>query len=67
MMSACNLPKFFWTEAFKRAAYIVNRLLNKFVPETPLELQIGRKPSLNHVRVWGYLVEVKIITHSLKR
>ena len=40
--------------------YILNRVPSKSVPKTPFELWTGRKPSLNHLHVWGYLAEVRI-------
>ena len=60
MMSRCNLPDFLWGDALKTALYILNRVPSKSVPKTPFELWTGRKPSLNHLRVWGCPAEVKI-------
>ena len=60
MMSNCNLPEYLWGEALKTALYILNRVPSKSVPKTPFELWTGRKPSLNHLRVWGCPAEVKI-------
>ena len=34
-------------------AYILNHVLSKFVPKTLRELWSGRKPTLNHFRIWG--------------
>ncbi|KAH6777751.1 cyclopropyl isomerase [Perilla frutescens var. frutescens] len=33
--------------------YILNLVPSKSVPATPTELWTGRKPSLNHIRIWG--------------
>ena len=60
MMSRCNLPMSLWGEAIKTAMYILNRVSNKSIPLTPFELQVGRKPSLNHFGIWGCIAEVRI-------
>ena len=33
-----SLPEFLWGEALKSAAYILNQVPSKFVPNTPYEL-----------------------------
>ena len=33
--------------------HILNVVLSKSIPKTPLELWNGRKPSLRHFRIWG--------------
>ena len=67
MMSRSNFPEYLWGEAIKTTTYILNRVLSKFVPKTPFELWIGRKPSLNHFKVCGCPTEVKIYYPSLKK
>ena len=56
MMSRSNLPNFLWGEAIKTAMYILNHVPSKSVSKTPFELWIGRKPNLNHFRVWVVLL-----------
>ena len=53
MLSYSSLPESFWGYALKTAAYILNLVPSKFVSKTPTELWKGRKPSLNHIRIWG--------------
>ena len=53
MMSFAELPTSFWGYALETAAYLLNFLPSKSVPKTPKELWSGRKPSMNHIRVWG--------------
>lgn len=60
MMGRSNLPSFSWGEALRTALHILNRVPSKFVPKIPFEMWIGRKPSLNHLSVWGCHAEVKI-------
>ncbi|XP_019264830.1 PREDICTED: uncharacterized protein LOC109242425 [Nicotiana attenuata] len=52
MLSYSNLPSSFWGYALEIAKYILNLVPSKSVPSTPVELWIGRKPSLRHIRVW---------------
>ena len=53
MMSYSELPYSFWRYALETAVYILNMVPSKSVPSTPIELWNGRKPSLNHIRIWG--------------
>ena len=67
MISMTNLPGFLWGEALKTALYILNRVPTKAVPLTPFELWTGRKPSLNHLKVWGCPAEVKLYNPTLSK
>ena len=67
MISRTNLPGFLWGEALKIALYILNRVPTKAVPLTPFELWTGRKPSLNHFKVWGCPTEVKLYNPTLSK
>ena len=62
MISRTNLPGFLWGEALKTGLYILNR-----VPLTPFELWTGRKPSLNHLKVWRCPAEVKLYNPTLSK
>ncbi|KAM1043315.1 hypothetical protein ACFX2A_035387 [Malus domestica] len=53
MMSSTDLPVTFWGYALYTAAYLLNRVPSKSVSQTPYEIWHGRKPSLNHVKIWG--------------
>ena len=67
MVSRCNLLEFLWGEALKTILYILNIVPSKSVPKTPFELWTGRKPNLNHLRVWGYPTKVKIYNPLQKK
>ena len=67
MISRINLPGFLWVEALKTALYILNRVPTKAVPLTPFKLWTGRKPSLNHLKVWGCPAEVKLYNPTLSK
>ena len=67
MMIRSNLPEYLWGEGIKTANYILNRVPSKFVPKTLFELWTSRKPSLNHFRVWGCPVEVRLYNPQEKK
>ena len=52
-MSYSELPLFLWGYALETAMYILNLVPRKFVPKTPREMWTGRKPSLQHLQIWG--------------
>ena len=53
MMSYSKLPLFLWGFTLDTTKYILNYVLTKSVPKTHRELWSGRKPSLQHFRIWG--------------
>ncbi|KAK4835556.1 hypothetical protein QYF36_011335 [Acer negundo] len=53
MLSYSTLPISFWGYALQTAIYILNDVPSKSVPKTPYELWTGRKPSLQHLRIFG--------------
>jgi len=63
-----DLPKFLWGEATKTIVYIQNqsphRSLDKLTPE---EVFTGRKPSIDHVLIFGCLVYIHISKDRIKK
>ncbi|KAM1515934.1 hypothetical protein ACFX10_014988 [Malus domestica] len=59
MMSSADLPVTFWGYTLNTAAYLLNRVPSKSVSQTPYEIWHGRKPSLNHINIWGCEAYVK--------
>ena len=59
MMSLANLPKMFWGYALNTVIYTLNRVPSKSIGFTPYEIWCGRKPSINHLKVWGCHAYVK--------
>ena len=57
MISHSTLPELLWGEALKTTAYILNRVPTKAAAKTPYELWTDRKPSLNHLYIWGCRAE----------
>ena len=54
-------------EALKTDIHILNRLPSKSVPKTSYELWTGKEPSLNYLRVWGYLAEAKVFNPNIEK
>ena len=54
MLSDSGLPHRFWAEALSTAAYLINRSPTVTLKEmAPFEAWYGKKPSVNHLRVFG--------------
>ena len=65
MLTASNLPKMLWAEAAKAAAHIRNRVpLKRLEWKTPYEVWHGRKPSVEHLRIWGSTGYVYVEKHK---
>ena len=58
MISYSELHTSLWGYALETATYLLNLVPSKSVPTTPRELWIGQKPSLSHIRFWGYPAHV---------
>lgn len=60
MMKAKKLPSFFWGEAVTTAVHVLNRTFTRSVDgRTPYEAWHGRRPSVEHFRVFGCIAHVK--------
>ncbi|KAJ0785458.1 putative RNA-directed DNA polymerase [Helianthus annuus] len=56
MMNVKQLPNNYWAEAIACATYILNRTVTKTRPNvTPYEAWNGRKPNVEHLKVFGSL------------
>jgi len=54
MLSESSLPKYFWADVVSTSCYVMNRvLIRPILKKTPYELFNGRKPNINHLRVFG--------------
>jgi hypothetical protein len=61
MIAARGVPKRFWPEAVKWAAYVMNRCPTFAVKDmAPEEAWSGNKPSVHHLRVFGCLAHVHV-------
>ena len=60
MLKEKNLPRELWGEAVNTAVYLLNRASTRSLKGlTPYEAWIGRKPSVEHLRIFGLVVHVK--------
>lgn len=65
MMSGSNLPQFLWGEVLKTSMYILNCILTLAIQFTSFELFKGCKPSLNHIKIQGCPIEVRLYNPTL--
>ncbi|GAA0154574.1 hypothetical protein LIER_12516 [Lithospermum erythrorhizon] len=61
MITAKQMPKKFWPEAVLWSCYVLNRCPTSSVEGmTPQEAWSGKKPAIDHLRIWGCLAHVHI-------
>jgi hypothetical protein len=61
MMYDQNLPLSLWAEAASTAVYIQNKCPHKALEEKTLEeVFTGKKPSVDHLRIFGSLVYIHV-------
>ncbi|KRY83042.1 Retrovirus-related Pol polyprotein from transposon TNT 1-94 [Trichinella pseudospiralis] len=54
MLHKRNLPRCLWAEAVHTAAYLLNRIPHrKEITKTPYEEWFGRRPTVEHLRIFG--------------
>ena len=59
IVSHSSMPESLLGEAFKTAAYILNRVPSKAVNKTSHELWTGKKQSIKHFHIWGCPTEAR--------
>ena len=63
-----ELPNYLWGEAVRHSTYLINRAATRVIKSTtPYELFKGRKPNIEHLRVFGCIGYTKIDTQHLKK
>ena len=63
-----KLPNHLWGEAVRHSTYLINRAATRVIKSTtPYELFKGRKPNIEHLRVFGCIGYTKIDTQHLKK
>ena len=68
MLKAKDLPRELWGEAISTCVYILNRCSTKALQgQTPHEMWNGRKPSVDHMSIFGSIVHVKETKGHLSR
>uniref|UniRef100_W4VRQ4 Putative retrovirus-related pol polyprotein from transposon tnt n=1 Tax=Corethrella appendiculata TaxID=1370023 RepID=W4VRQ4_9DIPT len=66
MLADANLPKPFWAEAVNYSVYLLNRSPSSGTNKTPHEAWSGKKPNLQHIRIFGTTV-MALIPKELRR
>src|SRR3954462_3463128 len=69
MLHGANLPYTFWAESINTATYIRNRCISKALDThktTPEEVWTGKKPHIEHLRVFGCDAYALIKDHQHK-
>ncbi|GJX64161.1 putative RNA-directed DNA polymerase [Tanacetum coccineum] len=62
MMKSMQVPDTLWGEAVRQAVYIQNRVPTKTLGDTtPYERWSGKKPNLEHLRVFGCIAYSKVL------
>jgi hypothetical protein len=68
MMKAKNMLSHFWGEGVTTAVYLLNRAHTRSIDGmTPYEAWHGKKPSVEHLRVFGCVVHVKSARPFLRK
>lgn len=53
MLLSSNLPEWLWGKAVNTSVYLRNRSPTKLLSKTPYEAWCGKKPAVNHLRIFG--------------
>ena len=68
LLKSKMMPGQMWGEAVRHAIYILNRAPTKaVVGRTPYEAWSGKKPQIEHLRVFGCVGHVKVPSVQLKK
>ncbi|CAJ2641499.1 unnamed protein product [Trifolium pratense] len=68
MLSGKSVPKSFWPEALNWATYILNRSPTLSVKDmTPQEAWSGKKPTVQHFRVFGCMAYMHVPDNHIKK
>ncbi|KAK9053340.1 hypothetical protein SSX86_029973 [Deinandra increscens subsp. villosa] len=68
LLKEMNIPKVYWAEGVRRAVYIQNRLPTKSLRDTtPYTVIKGRKPNLQHLKIFGCVGHVITLGPDIKK
>ncbi|KAG7552453.1 Integrase catalytic core [Arabidopsis thaliana x Arabidopsis arenosa] len=63
-----NIPNYLWGEAVRHATYLINRVATRTLTDkTPYEAYKGKKPNIQHLRVFGCTAYARIESPHLKK
>ncbi|KAG7559183.1 Integrase catalytic core [Arabidopsis thaliana x Arabidopsis arenosa] len=68
IMKHMKLPNYLWGEAIRHSTYILNRVSTRALKDkTPYEGFRGKRPTVEHIRVFGCIAYAKINKPHLKK
>jgi hypothetical protein len=68
LLKSMGVPAEFWGEAVSTAIYLLNRApMKSIIGKTPYEAYYDRKPGVDHLRVFGCVAHVKVVTPHLSK
>jgi hypothetical protein len=68
LLKEMKVPSVFWGEAVRTAVYLLNRSPTKALDNmTPFEAWHGKKPKVNHLKVFGCLAHVKVVGPNVNK
>ena len=60
-LKGMKMPPSFWGEAVRHSVYVLNRFPTRvLVSRTPYEAWSGKKPNLEHIKIFGCIAHMKI-------
>ena len=63
-----HLPNYLWGEAIRHSTYLLNRVMTRFLKDkTPYECFRDRKPTVEHIRIFGCIAYAKIDKQQLRK
>lgn len=69
IMKHMNVPNYLWGEAVRHSTYLINRVATRTLSplQTPYESLKGKKPSVQHLRVFGCVCYARNETPHLRK
>lgn len=62
------MPNYLWGESVRHSTYLINRISTRALDgQTPYEALKGRKPNINHLRIFGCLCYAKVEKIKLRK
>lgn len=62
-----SVPNYLWGEAVRHSTYLINRVATRVLSQTPYHVYKGKKPNVEHIRVFGCLGYAKIDSGHLRK
>lgn len=68
LLKEMKMPNYFWGEAVRHSTYLLNRLPTRALTGiTPYEAWSGKKPHMEHLKVFGCVAHMKVPAVNLKK